>query len=253
MSGLGWPARTTMPMNDSASGIRLPGRSQVALLQDVGAVPIHDQHVRLLAARKPRRDRLRQIAERRSARGDELVAGRLFERGPELRVHFEEAGRDHDLDVGGGGGACRKDGHQKSEQAKDVSRHGAAPGSSGRSVRQMPVRVQCERAMTGIRAVGYALRATGAAADDARHIRVRGHVVDRHSGDGGHRPPRRVTASRSILAKTDRRCLQPGSGQAFRDCPNAPRWSSPRPGGSRWALRRTRRSIASSTAKCRSR
>src|ERR1044072_9170812 len=26
MSGLGWPARTTMPMNDSASGTRLPAR-----------------------------------------------------------------------------------------------------------------------------------------------------------------------------------------------------------------------------------
>ena len=25
MSGLGWPARTTMPMKDSASRIRLPG------------------------------------------------------------------------------------------------------------------------------------------------------------------------------------------------------------------------------------
>jgi hypothetical protein len=112
-----------MPMNDSASGIRLSGTSQLALVQEIDPDAVHDHDVGLLATGQTRRYGFRRIADRGPADGDKLVPCRFLKRGTELLVDAEEPAEIITrMSAADAPGAHTKS-HQNSKKASETSRH----------------------------------------------------------------------------------------------------------------------------------
>src|SRR5437660_617044 len=81
------------------------GAHQASPAELVGGSSIEDHDICGLAPREARGNRLRRVAHRRAARGDQAVAARALESRAQLGIDAVKAGRDHHVHIGGGGRA----------------------------------------------------------------------------------------------------------------------------------------------------
>src|SRR5437879_4499862 len=79
------------------------GAHQASPAELVGGSPIEDHDICGLAPREARGNRLRRVAHRRAARGDQAVAARALENRAQLGIDAVKTGRDHHVHIGGGG------------------------------------------------------------------------------------------------------------------------------------------------------